>query len=49
MNAEISETIRARVLGLGLQILGIPAQPKFNAHSNARLARTFCNILSKFK
>jgi len=27
MNAEISETIRNRVLGVGMQILGLPAQP----------------------
>jgi len=26
MNAEISETITARMLGLGMQILGLPAQ-----------------------
>jgi len=26
MNAEISETITARILGLGMQILGLPAQ-----------------------
>jgi len=40
MNAEISETIRAIVLGLGVQILGLPAWRKFvsagcHAHSNA--------------
>jgi len=29
MNAEISETIKARILGLGVQILGLPAQRKF--------------------
>jgi len=27
--AEISETIKARILGLGVQILGLPAQRKF--------------------
>jgi len=40
MNVEISETIRAIVLGLGVQILGLPAWRKFvsagcHAHSNA--------------
>jgi len=40
MNAEISETIRATILGLGMQIPKIPAQRKFvlamgHAHSNA--------------
>jgi len=40
MNAEISETIRATVLGLGMQIPEIPAQRTFvlagcHAHSNA--------------
>jgi len=29
MNAEISETIRATILGLGMQIPEIPAQRKF--------------------
>jgi len=29
MNAEISETIQATILGLGMQILEIPAQRKF--------------------
>jgi len=40
MNAEISETIKARGLGLGMQILGLPSQRKFvsagcHVHSNA--------------
>jgi len=40
MNAEISETIQATILGLGMQIPEIPAQRKFvsaecHAHSNA--------------
>jgi len=40
MNAEISETIRSTILGLGLQISEIPAQRKFvsemcHAYSNA--------------
>jgi len=40
MNAEISETIQATILGLGMQIHEIPAQGKFvsaecHAHSNA--------------
>jgi len=40
MNAKISETIRATILGLGMQIPEIPAQRKFvsamcHAHSNA--------------
>jgi len=40
MNAEISETIRTTILGLGMQIPEIPAQRKFDstechAHSNA--------------
>jgi len=40
MNAEISETIQAIILGLGMQIPEIPAQRKFvsaesHAHSNA--------------
>jgi len=40
MNAEISETIGATILGLGMQIPEIPAQRKFvstmcHAHSNA--------------
>jgi len=40
MNAEISETIRASILGLGMQIPEIPAQRKFDsggghAHFNA--------------
>jgi len=29
MNAEISETIQAAILGLGMQIPEIPAQSKF--------------------
>jgi len=29
MNAEISETTRARILGLNTQILGLPAERKF--------------------
>jgi len=44
MNADISKTIRARVLGLGMQILGLPAQRKFlsagcPAHFNFNLKR----------
>jgi len=40
MNAEISETIRATILGLNMKISKIPAQRKFvsaecHAHSNA--------------
>jgi len=40
MNAEISETIQATILGLGMQVPEIPAQRKFisaecHAHSNA--------------
>jgi len=40
MNAEISETISATILGLGMQFPEIPAQRKFvsemcHAHSNA--------------
>jgi len=40
MNAEILETIQAKILGLGMQIPEIPAQRKFvkaecHAHSNA--------------
>jgi len=40
MNAKISETIQATILGLGVQIPEIPAQRKFvsaewHAHSNA--------------
>jgi len=40
MNAEISETIGATILGLGMQIPEIPAQRKFvsamcHAHSDA--------------
>jgi len=38
MNAEISETIRATILRLGMQIPEIPAQRRFamcHAHSNA--------------
>jgi len=40
MNAEISETIRATILGLNMQIPDISAQRKFvlaecHAHSNA--------------
>jgi len=40
MNAEISETIRATIVGLGMQIPEIPAQRKFvsaecHAHNNA--------------
>jgi len=31
MSAEISETVRARVLGIGMQILGLPAQRKFDS------------------
>jgi len=39
MNAEISKTIRATILGLGMQIPEIPAQLEFvsamcHAHSN---------------
>jgi len=41
MNAEISETIQATKLGLGMQIPEIPAKRKFvsaecHAHSNAK-------------
>jgi len=39
MNAEISKNIRARLLGFGVQIPELLAQPKFvlgcHAHSNA--------------
>jgi len=40
MNAEVSKTIRATILGLGMQIAELPAQRKFvsagcHAHSNA--------------
>jgi len=40
-NAEISETMRATILGLGMQIPKIPAQRQFvsemcHDHSNAR-------------
>jgi len=40
MNTEISETIRPRVLGPGMQIFGLPPQRKFvsagcHAHYNA--------------
>jgi len=40
MSAEISETIKATILGLGMQIAEIPEQHKFvsagcHAHSNA--------------
>jgi len=40
MNAVISKTIKAAILGLGMQILKIPAQRKFvssvyHSHSNA--------------
>jgi len=40
MNAEISETIEATILGFGIQIPEIPEQSKFvsamcHAHSNA--------------
>jgi len=45
MSAEISETIKARMLELSIQILGLPAQRKFvsegsHAHFNggSRLA-----------
>jgi len=45
MNAEISETIGATKLGLGMQIPEIPAQRKFvsalcHAHSNARTLKS---------
>jgi len=41
MNAEISETIRARVLGFGMQMSELLVQRKFvsawgHAHSNAQ-------------
>jgi len=41
MNAEISETIKANILGLGMQISEIPAQRKLvsagcQAHFNAQ-------------
>jgi len=42
MNDEISETIRASILGLGMQIPEIPAQRKFVSemcHSNAHKPR----------
>jgi len=44
MNAEISETTGATILGLGMQIPEIPAQRKFasamcHAHSNAHKPR----------
>jgi len=55
MNAEMLETIRARMLGLSIQIRELSAQGKFvsagcHAHSNAhnaktRLAAEFVNIL----
>jgi len=42
MNSEISETIQATILGLGMQIPEIPAQRKFDsaechAHFNAKI------------
>jgi len=41
MNAEISEIIRASMLGLSMQIVGLPAQRKFvqaegHAHSSGK-------------
>jgi len=50
MNAEISETISARLLGFSMQFLGHPAQRKFvsagcHTRSNVRLAGKFINIL----
>jgi len=60
MNTEISESVIATMLGLGMQILELPAHRKLvpagcHAHSNAHkrpqhtnLATAF-NILYKFK
>jgi len=58
MNAQISETIRATILGLGMQIPEIPAQRKFvsamcHAHSNSHnppknLAATVLMLEKKF-
>jgi len=50
MNPEISETIKARILGLGVQILGVPAQRKFvsagcDYNTSNRLAHKFFYIL----
>jgi len=39
MNAEISETIRATILGLGMQIPQIPAQRKFVS----AMCHAYCN------
>jgi len=58
MNAEISETIEDKILGLGMQIPEIPAQRKFvsamcHAHSNAhkppkKVAPTVLMLKQKF-
>jgi len=46
MKAEISKTIRATILVLGIQILEIPAQRKYvSAHSNAHKPRK--NVAAK--
>jgi len=54
MNAEISETIRATLLGLGMQIPKIPAQRKFVsemclAHFNAHKPPTNLKKLRIFR
>jgi len=51
MNAEISETIEATILGLGMKIPDIPAQRKFfsamcHAHPNAhKLPKTVASAV----
>jgi len=52
MNAEISETIQATILGLGMQIPEISAQCKFvsaecHAHSNANKLDARIEILTE--
>jgi len=51
MNAVISETVKAAILGLGMQVLEIPAQRKFRQCATPPLTPTkyrklYCIVLS---
>jgi len=51
MNAEISETIRARLLGLGMEIPELLSQGKFvsaGCHADSSLVNTYRLIQIKF-
>jgi len=48
MNAVISETKKAAILGLGMQILGISAQCKFDSAGHHALLM-YVNVFEKWK